>query len=398
MVTEPLADCAIMKSDSPDPVITGSNITYTITVKNNGPTDASSVTVTDNLPGVTSFVSCSVSGVAGGTCSGGSSNNRTISFPSFPVNATATITLAAQVNCSVADGVIISNTATVSSTTPDPNPANNTAMTTTLASNPAPVITCPPNVTVGNNPGQCFATLSPGMATATDNCPGVVVTGARSDGRPLTDSYPVGVTTITWTATDSGGRMASCAQTIKVNDVEPPKVTCPKDQIFVTPKPGEVSTIVTYPAPTVVDNCPGATVVCSPPSGSVFPLGMTTVNCAATDTSGNKASCSFKVTVFDVCIQDDGSGDFLQFNSFTGDYMFKHCGPDEFTMVGKGKITRVGCSIKLEDDTRVVIGEAIRCPSTFTGNTGSARIKRTPLGPTFVLQDSYILNNNCACH
>ena len=310
---EPAADLAIMKSDAPDPVITGSNITYTITVKNNGPTDASSVTVADNLPAVITFNSCSVSGAVAGSCSAGSSNNRTITFPSFPANATATITLTAQVNCSVVDGLNISNTATVSSTTPDPDPSNNTATTTTMASNPAPVI------------------------------------------------------------------------------------TCPKDQIAVTPKPGDVSTMVTYPAPTVMDNCPGATVVCSPPSGSVFPLGMSTVNCTATDSAGAKASCSFKVTVFDVCIQDDGSGDFLQFNSFTGDYMFKHCGPDEFTMVGKGKITRVGCSIKLEDDTRVVIGEAIRCPSTFTGNTGNARIKRTPLGPTFVLQDTYILNNSCGC-
>src|SRR5262249_5535090 len=94
-----------------------------------------------------------------------------------------------------------------------------------------PIITCPANVTVGNNPGQCFATPPIAVATATDNCPGVTVAGVRSDGQSLATPYPVGVTTITWTATDSGGRTASCNQTIKINDVEHPKVTCPKDQI-----------------------------------------------------------------------------------------------------------------------------------------------------------------------
>lgn len=49
---------------------------------------------------------------------------------------------------------------------------------------------------------------------------------------------------------------------------------------------------------TAVDPCSGATaVVCSPPSGSVFPLGSTTVKCTATDPAGNTASCSFQVQV-----------------------------------------------------------------------------------------------------
>jgi uncharacterized repeat protein (TIGR01451 family) len=44
----------------------------------------------------------------------------------------------------------------------------------------------------------------------------VTVSGTRSDGRPLTDTYPAGSTTITWTATDAAGQTASCQQTIKV--------------------------------------------------------------------------------------------------------------------------------------------------------------------------------------
>ncbi len=55
------------------------------------------------------------------------------------------------------------------------------------------------------------------------------------------------------------------------------------------------------------DNCPGATVVCLPPSGSIFPIGITQVNCTATDASGNQANCSFTVAVSGTLIADRDS-------------------------------------------------------------------------------------------
>src|SRR5207249_2044169 len=47
-------------------------------------------------------------------------------------------------------------------------------------------------------------------------------------------------------------------------------------------------------------NCPGVGVICAPPSGSTFPKGTNTVNCTATDASGNTAGCSFAVVVRDL--------------------------------------------------------------------------------------------------
>src|SRR5262245_11385647 len=132
------ADLAITKTDSPDPVITGSDLTYTVTVTNNGPDAATSVTVTDSLPAETTFVSCSSTG--GGVCSG-SNNNRTVTFASLASGQSETITFVANVNCSVADGTEISNTATVTSFAPDPDLNNNSATATTTASNPPPTIT-----------------------------------------------------------------------------------------------------------------------------------------------------------------------------------------------------------------------------------------------------------------
>ncbi len=310
-VPDSTADLQLAKTSSAPTIVTGTNVTYTLTVTNNGPDAAQTVTVEDMLPPQTTFVSCGVSGGVGGVCSG-SGNNRTVTFTSLAANASATITLVAEVSCSLVDGTVFSNTATVGSLAADPTPANNTGTIMVTASNPPPVITCPP------------------------------------------------------------------------------------DQNVSTALPGQMSVTVNYPPPTVMDNCPNVVVNCSHPSGSDFPLGTTVVTCTATDSGGKQAMCNFKVTVFDICIQDDARKDFILINSFTGDYLFTKCGPDTFTLSGNGMITRSGCSTRLRDDTRVVSAEIMRCPFG-TGNTGSATIRRMPFGTSFVLGDSYILNNTCMC-
>jgi uncharacterized repeat protein (TIGR01451 family) len=164
----PTADLSITKTDSPDPVTTGDDLTYTVTVTNNGPDPATSVVVTDNLPAETTFVSCSSTG--GGVC-GGSGNNRTVTFPLLPSGQSQTITFVANVNCSVADGTVISNTATVSSSTPDPNTNNDSSTANTTASNPPPTIsnaTADPSSLWPPNHRMVNVTVS---YDVTDNCP-----------------------------------------------------------------------------------------------------------------------------------------------------------------------------------------------------------------------------------
>jgi hypothetical protein len=144
---------------------------------------------------------------------------------------------------------------------------------------------------------MCSANINPGTATATDNCGSTTVSGTRSDGGPLNGSYPVGTTTITWTATDTSGNHSSCTQTITVNDTEHPTISCPAN---ITLEPTCPSGAVgTYTAPVGSDNCPGATttLTAGPASGSVFPIGTTTVTYTVTDAHGNSTSCSFTVTV-----------------------------------------------------------------------------------------------------
>jgi uncharacterized protein (TIGR03437 family) len=132
-----MADLGITKTDSPDPVITGSDVTYTITVTNIGPGTANTVVVTDNLPGSVTYVPASCSSTGGGVC-GGSGNNRTITYSSLASGASATITLKATANG--AGGTTITNTATITSATADANSGNNSATATTTVQAVAPTL------------------------------------------------------------------------------------------------------------------------------------------------------------------------------------------------------------------------------------------------------------------
>lgn len=137
----PSSELSIGLTASPNPVVTGSNVTYAITVTNEGTGPASTFTVTDELPAETSFVSCAATG--GGLCSG-SGNSRTVTFDSLAAGASATVTLVAQVNCEVRDGMVFGNTAIIKSLVPDPEgdeEEDDSETVQTTASNPPPMIT-----------------------------------------------------------------------------------------------------------------------------------------------------------------------------------------------------------------------------------------------------------------
>jgi len=171
-------------------------------------------------------------------------------------------------------------------------------VTFTVNDTTAPAITCPANITANTAPGTCSATVNPGTATATDNCDTTpTIVGTRSDNQPLNATYPKGTTTIHWTATDDAGNSSSCNQTVTVEDHEPPTISCPANKTLEPTCPS--GAVATYTAPVGQDNCPGAvtTRTAGGASGSVFPIGTTTVTYTVTDASGNSTSCSFTVTV-----------------------------------------------------------------------------------------------------
>ncbi len=175
--------------------------------------------------------------------------------------------------------------------------AGNTAVaaqTVTVVDAEEPSVTPPAAVTVGNDPGRGDAAVDPGAATAADNCSGVVVAGTRSDGAALDAPYPVGTSTITWTATDLAGNAATAGQQVTVEDVEAPTITVPSSLTVDATSPA--GAVVTYPS-SAADNVGVESFACAPASGTAFSIGTTTVTCTVADAAGNSETAMFVVTV-----------------------------------------------------------------------------------------------------
>lgn len=93
------------------------------------------------------------------------------------------------------------------------------------------------------------------------------------------------------------GRGASDIVTFLHPDATPPQFLAAPPAITAIAAPGTNSTTVNYSLPTAVEDVGAAIVTCTPPSGSVFPIGTTTVTCTAVNTEGMTATTSFSVTV-----------------------------------------------------------------------------------------------------
>src|SRR5205823_4387287 len=104
------------------------------------------------------------------------------------------------------------------------------------------------------------------------------------------------VTTVAYTLSDMLDGTTSCHFGVTVRDHAPPTVTCPAD-LLVGCSVERLAT-VSYPAPTVFDNCDAhPAVTCTPASGSPsFAVGLNPVVCTSRDASGNTTTCSFTVT------------------------------------------------------------------------------------------------------
>jgi hypothetical protein len=183
-----------------------------------------------------------------------------------------------------------------------------------------------------------------------------------------------------------------CGAVVAPIDTTPPTIDCPDNITAATPAPNQTGAIVTFPPPTASDDNPGVTTSCTPPSGSIFPVGTTVVTCTATDAAGNTATCSFTVTVFDVCLQDESSPNrVLLFNSFTGEYIFC-CGP--LTVTGKGIVTKVGSDITLQHNAAT---HRVQGKVSTSSRKGSAALQKPPGKTVCTINDQNIRNNTCVC-
>src|SRR5262249_14946447 len=106
-----VADVSLDKTDSPDPLVAGTDITYTLHAHNSGPSVAKNVTVQDFLPDSVAVVS--VNGGAGATCvpgvPGDHSHPTQCSYATLASSATATMVIVARVK--PGDHKVVSNEA-----------------------------------------------------------------------------------------------------------------------------------------------------------------------------------------------------------------------------------------------------------------------------------------------
>ena len=109
-------------------------------------------------------------------------------------------------------------------------------------------------------------------------------------------SFPLGNTTITWTATDDSGNNATDTQIITVQDTTPPEFdSVPQDRRLETS--GDTA-VLDYVVPTATDLIDEQVdVSCIPQIGTQISLGNTTVTCTATDDFDNSNAVTFVATV-----------------------------------------------------------------------------------------------------
>ena len=170
--------------------------------------------------------------------------------------------------------------------------AGNTVSATqlvTIVDTTKPVITAPANASASTGDGQPVL-VTIGQANVTD-----LFTVSVANDAPAT--FPVGVTTVIWTAIDSNGNSATATQlvTVTLHDVMPPVLIAPA---AVTAEASGVATVVTLGSASASDVVDGVVNVISDAPGS-FPLGITTVTYSATDAAGNSSSATQLVTVID---------------------------------------------------------------------------------------------------
>jgi uncharacterized repeat protein (TIGR01451 family) len=211
-VTAASADLSVLKT-GPTTVTAGTNLTYTITVRDNGPSDAQNVSLTDAVPAGTTFVSeTQTSGPAfmvtnppAGSSSGTVSGNIGL----LGTGVSATFMIVVQANASDASGSTITNTAMVSTTTTDPNSSNNSSTTNTAVKTAADLrvtMTGPLVVPAGANLTYTITVSNLGPSDAQS----VQLTDAVPSGSTfVSEQHPNG-----WTSSVAGGTITESTGTL----------------------------------------------------------------------------------------------------------------------------------------------------------------------------------------
>ncbi|MBO9534382.1 MAG: DUF11 domain-containing protein [Solirubrobacteraceae bacterium] len=238
----PSTDLQLTKTANRATANTGDTVTYTVAVRNDGPSAATGVTISDPLPAGLLPGTATITG--GGTCTV-TGQNVTCTVPSLANGATATATINGTVRLSAA-GTVLSNSATVTGAQNDPNPADNSAgpATTSIAGSADMRVTATVDRATANvgdlltytfalsnlgptaASGISFApTLPSGVTLQSISAPGLtcVTTPAPSctGGALASGGGPINVTVTARVQTAASGSNVASTGTVTANELDP---------------------------------------------------------------------------------------------------------------------------------------------------------------------------------
>jgi uncharacterized repeat protein (TIGR01451 family) len=360
----------------------GSSGVFEIFVTNAGPNAAAAVKVSDAIPANTSFISIGESTNVGFTCSppAAAGDPAECTLASMPAGSTARIALTYSVDDGTAAGTVLTNSATVTSTTAELEPGDNStsfdaavpaaggAQTCTLTCHEDMIVTA--NTTQGGNPG---AFVSFGAAGQVGNCGAINATPASGT------FFPVGSTVVN-VASEMGG--GSCSFAVTVTDTAAPTISCPADK---TATAGADGTATVDPGTPTTNPATGVTVAGARSDGEAlnapYTTGLTVITWTVTDSYGRTASCNQRVNVIDSACAGDNTPPTIT-------------APANIT-VGTGA-DGTGCSVALGEGD---LGQATTtddCPSAVTVTHTNPPEGAFPVGTTTVTWTATDASGNSA--
>ena len=183
-----------------------------------------------------------------------------------------------------------------------------------------PVIVCPADITANNVAGTCGAVANY-SALAIDTEDGIITDDIVST-HPSGSTFPVGVTTVTLSVTDSDGNTSTCDFTVTVIDNELPVAVCQDITVDLDPVTGMATVTAADVDNGSTDNCGIASMSLDVSSFDCSMTGANSVVLTVTDDSGNIATCTSTVTVQDVTAPEvfcvGGFGIFTESEDFEG--------------------------------------------------------------------------------
>jgi uncharacterized repeat protein (TIGR01451 family) len=202
-------DILVAMADSPDPVGPGTELRYTIDLSNAGPGIALGVTLTDQIPSNTTFVSFSYVSPSGGADAlvtappAGGGGAVTVRIPTLTPNDVRVFVITVRVNGDLADGSTITNIVAATATAPaETTPQNNTATTTTVVDHRDPTL----SLSISDSPDPVYAGLN-GASRGGGFRYYITVTNesASSAARNVTLTDPVPANTTFWALVQNSG-------------------------------------------------------------------------------------------------------------------------------------------------------------------------------------------------